>query len=153
LLEEVTSRGLSVLCETPPAGDVPSLARVNELTTKALASKLLNNTFSSPCMPLAGSHSIGIARTISQAQISYTQAHHGMSLIRHYLGIGFDPVKITAKRFDFPIIKGPDRSGPPKEEKIITAPQRLACWNSAIAWVFSISSAINTAPTFAPTAF
>jgi hypothetical protein len=33
--------------------------------------------------------------SIPQAQASFTHGYHGISLIRHYPGIGLDPVKIT----------------------------------------------------------
>jgi hypothetical protein len=127
MLEELTGRGLAVLTETPPAGDVASLERVNSLTGRGgriqVAEQYIFQPMHAARLAVAQSGMLG---NISQAQVSFTQAYHGISLIRHYLNVGFEPVKITAMKFESPIFKGPDRLGPPTAEQIIPCPQTIA---------------------------
>jgi len=127
VLEELTRRGVPALTETPPATDLESLARVNKLTARGgriqVAEQFIFQPLHAARIAVGRSDLLG---KLSQAQISFTHGYHGISLIRHYLGIGFESCKITAKRFESPVLKGPDRAGPPTEEKIVTANQTLA---------------------------
>ena len=127
VLEELTRRGLPALTETPPAADVEGLARVNQLTARGgriqVAEQYVFQPIHSARIAVARS---GLLGSISQAQVSFTQGYHGISLIRHLLGIGFDSCKITAQRFESPVLKGPDRAGPPLEEKIVRVKQTVA---------------------------
>lgn len=41
----------------------------------------------------------GLLGEVTQAQVSAAHGYHGISLIRRYLGIKYEPVKITARRF------------------------------------------------------
>ena len=126
VLEELTRRGVPTLTETPPASDLEGLARVNQLTARGgriqVAEQYIFQPVHSARITLARS---GLLGRISQAQISFTQGYHGISLIRHLLGLRFESVKITARRFESPVMKGPDRAGPPVEEKIIPIKQTL----------------------------
>ncbi|HXC61718.1 MAG TPA: gfo/Idh/MocA family oxidoreductase, partial [Nitrospiria bacterium] len=51
---------------------------------------------------------------------------HGISLIRKFLNIGYENVVLRAFEFKSPLIAGPDRSGPPSEEKKIESLQTIA---------------------------
>jgi hypothetical protein len=124
---ELAGRRIPVLCETPPAPDLESLDRVNEWTDRGGRIQVAEQYIFQPMHAARlGVIQSGLLGNISQAQVSFTQGYHGISLIRHYLGIGFDSVKITARHFDSPIYKGPDRAGPPTEEKIIPCRQTMA---------------------------
>ena len=127
VLEELTTRRIPALTETPAAADIDGLERVNQLTSRGgriqVAEQYIFQPIHSARIAIAQS---GLLGTISQAQVSFTHGYHGISLIRHYLGLGFEPVKITAHRFESPVIKGPDRAGPPVEEKVIPITQTLA---------------------------
>ena len=57
--------------------------------------------------------------------ISLKCGYHGVSLLRHFLGIGFENARIRARQFASPLIEGPSRGGPPGEEKLVTATQML----------------------------
>ena len=126
VLEELTRLGIPALTETPTAADIDGLARVNELTAQGgriqVAEQYIFQPFHAARIAVAES---GLLGTISQTQVSFTQGYHGISLIRHFLGIGFESVKITARRFESPVIKGPDRAGPPIAEKIIPIKQTI----------------------------
>jgi hypothetical protein len=127
VLREVAARGMPILTETPPAPDVESLDEVNRLTTDGARIEVAEQY---PFQPMHAAR-LAVARSgllgeISQAQVSFTQGYHGVSLIRRYLGVGFAPLRVTAMKFHSPIVKGPDRAGPPNEEKIVTCPQTIA---------------------------
>jgi hypothetical protein len=125
VLTELTQRGIPCLCETPPAPDLAGLDALNHLTHARIqiAEQYIFQPMHAARLAVAQS---GLLGKISQAQVSFTQAYHGISLIRHYLRVGFSPVKITARNFSSPIYQGPDRLGPPREEKIIPCPQTIA---------------------------
>jgi hypothetical protein len=127
MLEELTRRGLPVLTETPPAADVQSLERVNRLSKQGGRIQVAEQYIFQPmhAARLAMAHS-GLLGNVSQAQVSFMQGYHGISLIRHYLKVGFEPVTITAMKFESPIFKGPDRAGPPTAEQIIPCAQTIA---------------------------
>jgi predicted dehydrogenase len=127
VLADLARRGIPSLCETPPAPDVAGLDSVNELTRRGARIQVAEQYIFQPmhAARLAVAKS-GLLGKISQAQVSFTQSYHAMSLIRRYLGIEYEPVKITARKFESPIYQGPDRLGPPREEKIIPCPQTIA---------------------------
>jgi GFO/IDH/MocA oxidoreductase family protein len=127
VMEELSKRGVACLCETPPGTDVAGLEAVNGMGKHGARIQIAEQYLFQPmhAARLAVAKS-GLLGKISQAQVSFTQSYHAMSLIRRYLGVGFDGVKITARKFESPIYQGPDRSGPPREEKIIPCPQTIA---------------------------
>ena len=45
--------------------------------------------------------------------------------MRPFLGIGYEDATIRARRFVSPVIEGPDRSGPPKAERMVPATQLI----------------------------
>lgn len=63
---------------------------------------------------------------VSQAQVSVCHGYHGTSLIRRYLGVGFENAAITAKAVASPIVAGPGRGGPPDEETVAESKQTIA---------------------------
>jgi predicted dehydrogenase len=74
---------------------------------------------------------IAIARSgklgqVTQAQVSAAHGYHGVSLLRKLLGITFENASIRACRFASPLVAGPDRKGPPEEERQVTSSQTIA---------------------------
>ena len=63
---------------------------------------------------------------VSQAQVSAAHGYHGIDLIRRFLDDRFGPVSIRAQRFDSTIVAGPDRAGPPLDERIVPGTQVIA---------------------------
>jgi predicted dehydrogenase len=127
MLAEMARRNIPSLCETPPAHDLEGLDQVNALTSKGARIQIAEQYIFQPLHSarLAVGRS-GLLGTLSQTQVSYTQGYHCISLMRHYLGLKYESVKITARRFHALVLKGPDRAGPPTAEKIISVPQTLA---------------------------
>lgn len=120
--------GIPVLAETPPAPSIETLVTLHEkLTCRGAKVQIAEQYHLYPIqqarLSLIKSRKLG---NVTQASVSISHFYHGVSLIRKMLGIGFENASIRGLRFEAPIVSGPDRSGPPKEEKIILAERDLA---------------------------
>jgi len=127
LLHELAARQVPVLTETPPALDLAGLRAVWQLVERGahieVAEQYLFQPLHAARLAIAQS---GVLGTLSQAQVSVTNDYHGISLLRHFLGIGFDNATIVARTFVSPIIAGPTRQELPPEERIATPTQVIA---------------------------
>jgi len=124
LLQELSERGTPVLSETPPAPDVQQLREVNELAKRGARIQVAEQYWAQPyhqaCSALIEK---GLLGRPTHAQISVAHGYHGISLIRRFLGVGFEPPRISGKRFTAPIVAGPGRQGPPAREQITDSEQ------------------------------
>ena len=127
LLVELAGRGVPVLTETPPAPDVDGLRGLRPLAQRGARIQVAEQYPFQPlhAARLAIAHS-GRLGTISQAQVSAAHGYHGMDLIRRFLRDPFGPVSIRAQRFGSTIVAGPDRAGPPRDERIVPSQQVIA---------------------------
>jgi len=127
LLQELAARGIPALSETPPAPDVARMAQLCGLAKQGARIQVAEQYIYQPhhAARLAFAKS-GLLGTVSQAQVSACHGYHGTSLIRHFLGIGYENVRITARSFRSPLVAGPDRKGPPTEERITSSSQTIA---------------------------
>src|SRR4051812_6069942 len=119
--------GIPALAETPPALSIEGLVTLHEkLTCQGAKVQVAEQYHLHPIQEarLSIIHS-GRLGNVTQATVSISHFYHGVSLMRKMLGIGFEPATIRGMRFEAPIIAGPDRSGAPKEEKIIMAERDL----------------------------
>ena len=128
LIRDLASRGVPVLAETPPAPDLAGLDAIADLATAPpvpieVAEQYHLQPLHAARLAVVGSGALG---TVSQAQVSAAHDYHGIDLLRRYLGIGFEPVRIRARAFGSPIVAGPDRAGPPTTERIEASEQTLA---------------------------
>ncbi|MEH7179107.1 Gfo/Idh/MocA family protein [Neobacillus vireti] len=119
--------GIPVLAETPPAQSVEELVTLHEdLTCRGAKVQVAEQYHLHPVqqarLSIIQSGSLG---NVSQATVSISHFYHGVSLMRKMLGIGFEDASIMGMRFEAPIVAGPDRSGSPREEKIIIAERDL----------------------------
>ena len=113
LLLELTSRGVPVLAETPPAPDLKGLI---QLSKDLPGNARVQVAEQYPFQPLHAAR-LALARSgklgeISQAQISVAHGYHGIALIRKFLNLGYANAAIQAFEFKSPLIAGPDRQGP-----------------------------------------
>lgn len=124
---QLVEKGIPVLCETPPAVDLESLIELYERVGKSGLIQVAEQYHLSPLtnaqLRAAGS---GIIGQVSQAMVAQCHNYHGVSLLRRALGIGADPVTVTASVFRYPLVAGPDRDGDPQMEKVVTANQTTA---------------------------
>lgn len=129
-LHTLAERSIPALTETPPAPDLPGLIALYELVRKGAKIQVAEQYHLQPLhaarIALTCSGKLG---TITQAQVSVAHGYHGMSLIRKFLGIMYEPVTITAWRFSTPLIAGPDRYNPPEQEYVIRSEQTIATLN------------------------
>ena len=127
LLRELADARVPVLAETPPAADFDGLAGLADLAASSARIQVAEQYQFQPhhAARLEVARS-GILGTVTQAQVSVAHDYHGIDLLRRYLGVGFEPVTITARRFASSIVAGPDRSGPPDRERIEMSDQLLA---------------------------
>ncbi|MEM7119400.1 MAG: Gfo/Idh/MocA family oxidoreductase, partial [Chloroflexota bacterium] len=127
VIKDLVARGLPVLSETPPAPSVDEMIELCQLVDKGAKIQVAEQYWAQPhhAARLAFVHSGKMGKLI-QAQISVAHAYHGISLMRRYLGIGYENATITAKNFDSTIVDGPGRDGPPAKAKIVETQQRIA---------------------------
>jgi len=127
LLEELSRRDIPVLTETPPAPDLDGLRALEPLARRGARIQVAEQYQFQPLhaarLAIARSGRLG---TISQAQVSAAHGYHGMDLLRRFLDDRFGPVSIRAQRFESTIVAGPDRAGPPRDERIVPASQVIA---------------------------
>ncbi|MBN2456625.1 MAG: Gfo/Idh/MocA family oxidoreductase [Sedimentisphaerales bacterium] len=127
ILRKLALGKIPVLVETSPAVDLDGLIEVWKLTQSGARIQVAEQYIYQPGH--AGRLNIvnsGWLGQISQAQISAAHGYHGVSLIRNYLGVGFQKATITTKEFEAKLIAGPGRDGPPKEERLISSSQVIA---------------------------
>lgn len=112
VLKEAVQRGVPVLSETPPAGD---LAALQSLWDAAGDSGLIQVAEQYLRMPTHAARAAAVRRgaigTPSQVQVSSTQLHHAVSLMRGLLGAGRGPVTVRATRHEAPLLDPLDRGG------------------------------------------
>lgn len=127
LLGALAERGMPVLCETPAARDESDMQKVYALLKRGLRVQIAEQLHLRPMhaarIDIARS---GLLGNVSQAQVAVAHGYHGVSLIRRLLGITFEEVTITARRFTSTITGGPGRDGPPKQEGMEKNIQELA---------------------------
>jgi predicted dehydrogenase len=127
LLRELVGRRVPVLAETPPAPDLAGLAELSDLAASGARIQVAEQYQFQPLhaarLALVRAGRLG---TVTQAHVSIAHDYHGIDLMRRYLGVGFETVTITARRFISPLVGGPDRSGPPAEERMTVSEQTIA---------------------------
>jgi len=129
-IKELASRDIPALTETPPADSLDELISLHELARAGakvqVAEQFIFQPMHAARLAIVAS---GLLGRVTQAQVSAAHGYHGMSLLRHYLGIGFEEAAITARKFESPIVAGPTRQGPPAKEKTVTSSQTIAGLN------------------------
>ena len=122
ITSKLAERGVPILTETPPALDVEALIELNKLTEKGAKIQVAEQYHLQPVhaarLAFAASGKLG---DVSQVQISVCHWYHAISLMRRFMGIGYENAVISAHSFSSSLIAGPGRNGAPeKEEKIIS---------------------------------
>ncbi len=117
LMQQLVAAGMPVLSETPPAADIDGLNALYRALGSNAPVQIAEQYAFQPhhAARLTFLHG-GKLGPISQAQVSVAHGYHGVNLMRRYLGVGFEPVALIAKRFASDVISGADRNGPPQRE-------------------------------------
>lgn len=128
VIVEVVAKGIPCLTETPPARTEDELRRVyesvRELNGKVqVAEQYHLRPHHQAQKAVLDSGRIG---AVSQVQASVAHGYHGMSMIRRFLGIGYENAVIRSTGFVSPIVDGANRDGIPERETIVDSDQTLA---------------------------
>lgn len=130
VLRELAALGVPALVETPPAETVDELNALWALERAGLRLQVAEQYWAQPHhaarLALVAS---GVLGTVSEAQVSVCHGYHGMSLMRRFLGVTFEPATVTARQFSAPLIEGPGRDGPPNAERVGRSTQVLALFD------------------------
>lgn len=123
---ELHRLNLVVLCETPAALDLPAMLEIWELVEAGLqlhvAEQYLFQPLHAARLALIAQGKLG---KVSSARVSTAHGYHGVSLMRKFLGIGFEDATTRARQFVAPLYEGPGRAGPPSVEKLVQSTQLL----------------------------
>jgi hypothetical protein len=127
VIQELAGRGVAILTETPPAPTLQGLLDLWRLVEGGAQIQVAEQYIFQPhhAARLAILRS-GLLGDPSYAHVSACHGYHGTSLIRHFLNIGFENATISARAFEDDLVAGPNRSGPPAEEKVIRSRQVIA---------------------------
>ncbi len=127
IVEDLVTLGIPVLSETPPAVDANRLralwSRVGHRELVQVAEQYLFQPGHAARLELLAS---GVLGAVTSVQLSSTHGYHAVSLLRSYLGTGRDPVTVTARRFQAPLVKGPDKRGWPTNVELVDAAETVA---------------------------
>lgn len=127
ILRELAEQGIPALTETPPAQDLAGLLEVYELVRRGAKIQVAEQYHFQPLhaarLAIVCSGQLGV---VTQVQLSVAHDYHAISLMRKLLNIGFEDVTISARSFVSPLVAGPDRDGPPIQEKRVQSKQVLA---------------------------
>ena len=112
VITQLVHDGVPVLAETPPAPDLDGLQR---LWAQVGGSGLVQVAEQYLAMP---GHAArlelvrrGLLGSVSSVQVCSTHGYHAVSMIRGFLGAGFGPATVTARRFRAPLVQPLTRSG------------------------------------------
>lgn len=127
IITELAARNVPILTETPPAPDREGLLDLWKLVEGGariqVAEQYIRQPLHAARLALVNSGKLGRP---SFAHVSSAHGYHGTSLIRHFLGIGFEAATVTARAFESDIVAGPGRNGPPASETIGKSRQVIA---------------------------
>lgn len=118
--------GMAVLCETPAALDVPSMISIWRLVEQGLCWHVAEQyAFQPHHTARLAIIERGLVGRVSFSRVSSAHGYHGVSLMRRFLGIGYEDAAIRARQFVSPVVQGGGRSGSPLEEKVVDGTQLL----------------------------
>jgi predicted dehydrogenase len=125
---ELTERGIPVLAETPPAPNLEGLLHVHDKLIRQGARIQVAEQYQFHPVQEARQAIIqsGQLGSVNQTTVSISQLYHAVSLIRSMLGVRFEEVTIKGMRFESDWVAGPNRGGPPTEDKLVKSERDLA---------------------------
>jgi predicted dehydrogenase len=127
-LLELAERGVPALSETPPAADLEGLRDLHERLGRIGARVQVAEQY--PFQPNQQARMAavrqGLLGKVTEATVSVSHLYHAVALLRQLLDVRFEQVRIRAMRFETKWLAGPNRQGPPAEEKLIPLQRDLA---------------------------
>jgi predicted dehydrogenase len=126
LIAAVVAARIPVLSETPPAPDVATLESLWSAVGGApvqVAEQYFLQPHHAARLSVVRS---GILGEVTSARVSVAHGYHGVSLIRHFLGLGFEPVTIIAHSIPDRLLSSNGRGGWHSELVETTSPRTTA---------------------------
>jgi predicted dehydrogenase len=127
IIAELAARNIPILTETPPAPTREGLLALWKLVEGGariqVAEQYIYQPLHAARLAVASAGRLGKPNF---AHVSACHGYHGTSLIRHFLGVGFETAIVTARAFESDIVAGPGRNGPAPAEKLVRSRQVLA---------------------------
>ena len=102
---EAVNLGLHVLAETPPAPDAHGLRDLWDAVGRSGRVQVAEQYLLMPghAARLAVLRQ-GVIGDVTSVQVSSTHLYHATSMIRHMLGVGFQPATVVARAFPAPLV-------------------------------------------------
>jgi hypothetical protein len=127
IIAELAGRNMAILTETPPAPTLEGLLDLWKLVEGGariqVAEQYIYQPLHAARLAIARSGKLGEP---TFTHVSSCHGYHGTSLIRHFLGVGFENATVTGRSFEADIIAGPGRTGPAPVEKTNRSRQVIA---------------------------
>jgi predicted dehydrogenase len=112
VVADLVDAGVRVLSETPPAPDADGLrslwSRVGGRGLVQVAEQYLLMPGHAARREVVARGAIG---TPTSVQVSSTHLYHAVSMMRGLLGVGFEPVQVSARQFTAPLVDPLSRDG------------------------------------------
>ncbi len=112
IVKEVVAAGISVICETPPAPDLQGLRElwksVGSTDLVQVAEQYLYLPGHAARLTAINAGAIGIATSV---EVSSTHGYHAVSMMRGFLGVGFEPAEINTHTFAAPLVDPLSKDG------------------------------------------
>jgi predicted dehydrogenase len=126
VLGELHALKQAVLCETPAALDLPSMLQIWRMVEQGFRLQVAEQYLFQP-LHAARLQAIadGLLGPVSLARVSAAHGYHGVSLMRKFLGSGFEDATIRGKQFTSRVVEGPGRGGWAESESYFSATQTL----------------------------
>jgi predicted dehydrogenase len=120
VLRGLMDLGLPLLVETPPAQSVEDLESLwLEAEARGARIQVAEQYWLQPLQQARlAAIEAGLIGKPSYVHASVNHNYHNVSLMRKYLGLGFESARIRASVFSAPVTQGPGRGGPPEKEEI-----------------------------------
>lgn len=131
-IKKLAQAKIPALCETPPALSVEALGELYELVRSGARIQVAEQYNRVPLhaarLNIARS---GVIGDVSHAQVSVAHDYHGLSLMRHLLGVKFENALVTATRLKGALMDGPTRYNTyrPEGERLVDTTQCLAVFD------------------------
>lgn len=118
-LKILASRKIPVLCETPPGANVEELLECFRLKEEygariQVAEQYFLQPYHGACRRMVEEGRLG---NVTNLTISMIHDYHGISMMRRYLNTGFEPCRIRARSFAFPVRNHCGRGGLVQDRK------------------------------------
>ena len=125
---QLLDTGLPVLSETPPAATLDQMLELWEAVARQRGRFQVAEQFTRQPHHAARLAAIRQGRIgpVHKAYVSVCHGYHGTSLIRHFLGVGFDEARIVGMSFTDRVLDPGGREGPPRDPKVQEHSQQIA---------------------------